>query len=92
LADPTFGAVYPAAGSMLSRGAERAALGQAYAFGLFNLTWAGGQVVGSAGSAAIAQATADAVPYALLAGLCILTAVAIVGPRMRLSSAGRGRN
>jgi MFS family permease len=86
LADPTFGAVYPAAGSMLSRGAERAALGQAYAFGLFNLTWAGGQVVGSAGSAAIAQATADAVPYALLAGLCILTAAAIAtelrsGPR-----------
>lgn len=78
VADPTFGASYPAAGSMISQGAERAGLGQAYAFGLFNLAWAGGQVIGDAGGGAIAQATADAVPYALLAGLCILTALAIV--------------
>ena len=58
-------------------------LDQGYAFALFNLAWAGGQVVGNAGSAGLAQATADAVPYALLAALCLATIVTVGrrGPR-----------
>ena len=36
-----------------------------------------GQVVGDAGSAGLAQATADAVPYALLAGACLITFVGL---------------
>jgi MFS family permease len=87
-ADPCFGAAYPAAGAMISDGAERAGLDQGYAFGLFNLAWASGQVVGDAGSAGLAQATADAVPYALLAGACVVTLFGLSrSSRLRLAEA-----
>jgi predicted MFS family arabinose efflux permease len=65
--DPFFGFAYPPAGAMISRGSERAGLDQGYAFALFNLAWGVGQVVGDAGSAGLAQASSDAVPYTLLA-------------------------
>jgi MFS family permease len=81
VADCLFGVSYSPAGAMISEGAERRGLGQTYGFGLFNLAWAGGQVIGAAGSAGLAQATSDAVPYSLLAGLCAVTVVVI----------GRGR-
>jgi MFS family permease len=88
-ADPCFGAAYPAAGAMISDGAERAGLDQGYAFGLFNLAWASGQVVGDAGSAGLAQATADAVPYALLAGACVVTFLGLSrSARLRMAEAG----
>ncbi len=77
VADSFFGVPYSPAGAMISEGAERVGLGQTYGFGLFNLAWAGGQVIGGAGSAGLAQASADAVPYSLLAGLCALTVAAI---------------
>ena len=80
VADPLFGVQYPPAGAMISDGAEKVGLGQTYAFGLFNLAWALGQVVGGAGGAGLAQATSDAVPYVLLASLCALTAVALRHP------------
>ena len=83
VADPSFGISYPPAGALISHGAESVGLDQGYAFALFNLAWAGGQVVGNAGSAGLAQATADAVPYALLAALCLATIVTVGrrGPR-----------
>ncbi|HXQ61431.1 MAG TPA: hypothetical protein VN796_03805, partial [Acidimicrobiales bacterium] len=37
------------------------------AYGLGNLAWASGQGIAAAASGALAQATADAVPYLLLA-------------------------
>src|SRR5437763_5568433 len=77
VAAPLFGFAYPPAGALISDGAERIGLGQTYAFGLFNLAWAGGQVTGGAGSAGLAQATSDAVPYSLLAALCIATVLAV---------------
>ena len=73
LSDPSFGASYPPAGAMISAGAERVGLDQGYAFGLFNLAWGAGQVIGDAGSAGLAQATSDAVPYALLSAMCLAT-------------------
>jgi MFS family permease len=73
LSDPSFGASYPPAGAMISAGAERVGLDQGYAFGLFNLAWGAGQVIGDAGSAGLAQATSDAVPYALLSAVCLAT-------------------
>jgi MFS family permease len=76
MADPAFGLAYPAAGAMISDGSEAVGLDQGYAFGLFNLAWAVGQVGGGAGSAGLAQLSSDAVPYALLAVLCVLTLVA----------------
>jgi MFS family permease len=78
VADGLFGVSYPPAGAMISAGAEHVGLGQAYGFALFNLAWAGGQVIGGAGSAGLAQATADAVPYLLLAILCAITLVVVV--------------
>jgi MFS family permease len=88
LADPCFGISYPPAGALISHGAESVGLDQGYAFALFNLAWAGGQVVGNAGSAGLAQATADAVPYALLAALCLGTIVTVGrrGPRTSAAS------
>jgi MFS family permease len=88
LADPCFGVSYPPAGALISHGAEGVGLDQGYAFALFNLAWAGGQVVGNAGSAGLAQATADAVPYALLAALCLATIVTVGrrGPRTSAAS------
>ena len=77
VADPVFGIQYPPAGAMISDGADATGLSQTYAFGLFNLAWAGGQVIGGAGSAGLAQATSDAVPYSLLAALCFVTVLAI---------------
>ncbi len=47
------------------------------AFALVNLAWASGQAGGSAGAGALARATADAVPYLLLCGACLLTLVAM---------------
>jgi MFS family permease len=77
LADPLFGLSYPPAGALISHGAEHVGLDQGYAFALFNIAWAGGQVIGDAGSAGLAQATADAVPYVLLALLCVVTLVTV---------------
>ncbi|MBV8987340.1 MAG: hypothetical protein JO372_02150, partial [Solirubrobacterales bacterium] len=45
------------------------------------LAWASGQVIGGAGSAGLAQATADAIPYSLLAALCALTVLAVARGR-----------
>jgi hypothetical protein len=73
---------------MISAGAERVGLDQGYAFGLFNLAWGIGQVLGDAGSAGLAQATVDAVPYALLAAICLVTYLAVSrGSRLQTAEA-----
>jgi MFS family permease len=77
VSDPFFGLSYPPAGAMISHGADTAGLDQGYAFALFNIAWAGGQVIGDAGSAGLAQATSDAVPYVLLALLCVATVLKV---------------
>jgi MFS family permease len=78
LADPFFGVPYPPAGALISHGAEYSGLDQGYAFALFNFAWAAGQVIGEAGSAGLAEATSDAVPYALLSGLCVATVLVVM--------------
>jgi predicted MFS family arabinose efflux permease len=62
------GVLWVPAGLLLTSGADRIGLDAAYAFALFNLSWAMGFTVGAAGGGALAQATGDAVPYLLLAG------------------------
>jgi len=88
VADPLFGLSYPPAGAMISHGAESAGLAQGYAFALFNIAWAGGQVVGNAGCAGLAQATTDAVPYVVLSLVCVVTIVTVKrrGPRAQPAS------
>ena len=77
LADLVLGLCWTPAMAMLSDAAERINVGQWFAFGLVNLAWAGGQVVGSSGGGSLAQTTADAVPFALAAALMGSTAAAI---------------
>jgi MFS family permease len=76
------GMLWAPAMALLSDGAETAGLAQGVAFGLINLAWAGGQVGGSAGGARLADATSDAVPYAVLALLCAATLALLVRPRV----------
>ena len=68
-----FGWPWVPASAMLSAGAAYYELGQGVAFGLWNLAWGGGQAIGSAGGAGLAEASSDAVPYLILAALCAVT-------------------
>jgi MFS family permease len=69
--------------AMLSDAAEDAGLDQALAFALSNLAWAAGHIVGAGAGGAIAEATADAIPYAGLALAAALTFVGLTANRRR---------
>jgi MFS family permease len=72
------GGFWAPAMAMLSDASEEAGLDQALAFSISNLAWAIGHVVGGAGGAALADATADAVPYALLGALSLATLAGVI--------------
>lgn len=74
---PGYGLLFTPAASLISGGAQRLDLNQGLAFGLGNLAWAAGQGIAAAAAGAIAQATSDLVPYALLAVACLATLVAL---------------
>jgi predicted MFS family arabinose efflux permease len=59
--------------AQLADTAEASGLDQGFAMALTNLAWASGQVGGGALGGRVADLTSDAVPYAVLAGLCALT-------------------
>jgi MFS family permease len=80
---PAFGTMFAPATALLSAGAERVGLNQGLAFGLGNLSWAAGQAASSAAGGAIAQATSDFVPYALLAAACVATLITLRPGRYR---------
>jgi MFS family permease len=83
---PAYGTLFAPATALLSAGAQRLELNQGLAFGLANLAWASGQAVSAACSGAIAQATSDFVPYALLAGGCLAALIAVRPGRSRIVS------
>jgi MFS family permease len=74
---PCYGALFAPATALLSAGAHRLQLHQGLAFGLANLAWASGQGIAASVSGALAQATSDFVPYALLAGILLVTLIAV---------------
>jgi MFS family permease len=74
---PGYGTLFAPASALLSAGAQRAGLHQGIAFGLANLAWASGQAIAAAAAGALAQATSDLVPYALLAAACLATLVTL---------------
>ena len=76
---PCYGALFAPATALLSAGAHRLQLHQGLAFGLANLAWASGQGIAASVSGALAQATSDFVPYALLAGIMLATLIALQG-------------
>jgi MFS family permease len=85
---PFYGSLFAPASAMVSAGAEHSQLNQGIAFALSNLAWASGQAVAAAGSGALAQATSDLVPYALLAAACLATLAALLrGVRRPAASA-----
>ena len=63
------------AAAMLSDASDALRLDQGFAFGIMNLAWAAGQVAGGAAGGALADLTSDAVPYAILSLLCLVTLV-----------------
>jgi MFS family permease len=84
-AGPLIGLLYTPAMAMLSDGADHAGVSQGFAFALVNLAWATGQTAGAAGSARLADATDDHVPYLVLAAVCAITLVALLRrPTVRL--------
>jgi len=74
---PAFGVLFVPASALISEGADRRGLHQGLAFGLANLAWAAGQGLAAATSGALAQATVDALPFALLAAVFGVTALAL---------------
>ena len=68
-----FGTFWAPAMSLLADEAEQRGLDYGYAFALINLAWAPGQALGASGGGALARATSDAVPYLLLAAICVGT-------------------
>jgi MFS family permease len=77
------GAFWAPAMALLADAAERAGVAQGYAFALVNAAWAGGAMAGSAGGGALADATADAVPFIVLAVLTAATLGILVRVRRR---------
>jgi MFS family permease len=63
--------------ALLTDAAEATGLEQGFAIALVNLAWAGGQVLGGSSGAAIAEASSDWVPYAIVAALFALTFAAV---------------
>jgi MFS family permease len=83
---PAFGTLFTPALKLVSEGADWLQLDQGLAFSLGNLSWAAGQAFAAVGGGALAQATSDLVPFALLAAACLAT-LCVVGLRRR--EAGR---
>jgi MFS family permease len=81
-----FGSPWVPASTLLSAGADDRGIDQGIAFALWNLAWGIGQAIGSAGGAGLAQATADGVPYLLLAAACAATALAVRVPQPAASA------
>jgi MFS family permease len=79
---PSFGTLFAPSSALISHGADRLQLNQGLAFGLANLAWAGGQGIAAAGSGALAEATADIVPYAILAATCVGTLIVLTVLRL----------
>jgi MFS family permease len=57
---------YAVAFPLCAEGADQAGVAHSNVFGLLNLAWGGGFLVGPAAGAALAQATSDRVTYAVL--------------------------
>ena len=79
LAMACLGAFWAPAMALLSDASEEAGLAQGLAFALANVAWAIGHLVGAGGGGALAEATADAVPYGLLGLICVGTLAGVAG-------------
>ena len=74
-----YGAFYTPGLALISDGAEEQGVAKGLAFGLMNAGWAIGAILGPAAGGGLAAIAGDALPYALMAGLCLATYVATRG-------------
>ena len=82
--------IWTPAMALLSDNAEAAGLDLAFASALVSLAWAGGQVIGGSALAGLADATADAWAYGLIAALFALTLSAVALRRRDGGPGGAG--
>ena len=68
---------YAVAFPLCAEGADGEGLAHANVFGLLNLTWGAGFLIGPAAGAALAEATSDRLTYAVLVVLSLLVALAL---------------
>ena len=73
----SFGAFWAPAMALLSEGAERIGVAQGLAFGLMNAAWGAGNWVGPSLGGALADIAGDALPYALMALVCLATLLVV---------------
>jgi MFS family permease len=71
-----YGSFYTPGLALISDGADEQGAAKGLAFGLMNAGWAVGAIVGPAVGGALASIAGDALPYLLMAGLCLGTYVA----------------
>jgi MFS family permease len=72
-----YGLLWTPALVLISDAALERGLGYIVGFALMNLAWSPGQLVGSTFAGGVAQATSDALPYAVAAALCVLALVSV---------------
>jgi MFS family permease len=73
-----YNAFYTPGMALISAGAERQGIALGLVFGAMNGAWAAGNVFGPVLGGALAEVAGDALPYLLLAALCLLTLFATV--------------
>jgi MFS family permease len=73
----TFGGFWAPAMALLTDAADRIGLAQGLAFGLMNLAWGAGNALGPAIGGALADAAGDAVPFLIMAALCLATLLSL---------------
>jgi MFS family permease len=71
------------AGTLMTHAAERGGIALVTSTMLFNLAYALGETFGAPAAASLAQASSDAVPFLLLAGVMVVSLVPVVRPRAR---------
>jgi MFS family permease len=74
---PAITGQYAVAFPLCAEGADDAGLAHANVFGLLNLAWGAGFLVGPAAGAALAQATSDRVTYLALVAISLAVALAL---------------
>jgi predicted MFS family arabinose efflux permease len=75
--------------ALLSDGADSYGIDQAFGFALLNLGWAPGHLIGSGAGGALADALGDAATYLILAGVCLVTLLAVQRGPLALLLRGR---
>jgi MFS family permease len=88
-ASVAFGGFWAPAMALLADAAERIGLSQGLGFGLMNAAWGAGNTLGPSLGGVLADAAGDALPYALMAFVCLATLGALTRRRSFATRAAR---